>query len=126
MIHIGEAQTSSPSACLTTPALRPVASATWRELIKRVWEVDPLLCPRCGTEMVKLAAIQDPVVITHILRHVHLWEEPSARGPPPGGTVYEPCYDDLAVAAESNDPPSAEEVQVFPDYDGADPAPVYD
>jgi hypothetical protein len=41
-------------------------------------------------------------------------------------TVYEPCYDDLAVAAEANDPPAADEFQVFPDYDGADPAPVYD
>ena len=47
---------------MTTPALRPVASATWRERLKRVWEVDPLLCPRCGTEMIKLAAIRDPVV----------------------------------------------------------------
>jgi hypothetical protein len=37
-------------------ALRPVTSAPWRELIKRVGEVDPLRCPRCGTEMVKLAA----------------------------------------------------------------------
>ena len=44
---------------ITTPALRPVASATWRELIKRVWEVDPLLCPRCDAEMVRLAAIRD-------------------------------------------------------------------
>ena len=63
------------SALLTTPALRPVASVTWRELIKRVWEVDPLLYPRCGTEMVKLAAIRDPVVIIKILQHLHLWEE---------------------------------------------------
>jgi len=61
---------------LTTPALRPVASATWRELIKRVWEVDPLLCPRCGTEMVKLAAIQDPVVIMR-----------SKNGAPPVGVL---------------------------------------
>ena len=45
---------------LTTPALRPVPFMTWRELIKRVWEVDPLLCPRCGTEMVKLATIKIP------------------------------------------------------------------
>jgi len=111
---------------LTTPALRLVASATWRELIKRVWEVDPLLCPRCGTEMVKLAAVRDPVVIIKILRHLSLWEEPPARGPPSGGTVYETCYDDPPAAAESNDPSSAEEVQVFPDYDVADPAPVYD
>ena len=69
-----------------------MASATWRELIKRVGEVDPLLCPRCGTEMAKIAVLKDPVVITKILRHLHLWEEPPARGPPPGGTVYEPCY----------------------------------
>ena len=111
---------------LSTPALRPAASATWRELIKRIWEVDPLLCPRCGTEMVKLAAIRDPVVITHILRHVHMWEEPPARGPPLGGTVYEPCYDDPPAAAESNDQASVAAVQVFPDYDQYDPGPVYD
>jgi hypothetical protein len=111
---------------LTTPAMRPMASATWRELIKRVWEVDPLLCPRCGTEMVKLAAIKDPVVITHILRHLSLWEEPPARGPPPGGTVYEPCYDDPPAEAESNDQASTAVEQVFPDYDQYDPGPVYD
>jgi hypothetical protein len=93
--------------------------------------------------MVKLAAIQDPVVIIKILRHLHLWEEPPARGPPPGlsaaafpllgsrvaqadGTVYEPCYDDPPAAAESNDQASVAAVQVFPDYDQYDPGPVYD
>ena len=36
-------------APLTTASeLRPVASETWRELIKRTWEVDPLRCPQCG------------------------------------------------------------------------------
>ena len=110
---------------LTTPALRPVASATWRELIKRVREVDPLLCPRCGTEMFKLAVIKDLAVITKILRQVHLWEEPPVHGPPPDGTVYEPCYDDLGVAAEANDQTSTAHEQVFPDYDQYDPGPVY-
>ena len=33
---------------ITLALLRPVASATWRELIKRVWEVDPLICPQCA------------------------------------------------------------------------------
>ncbi len=111
---------------LTTPALRPVASATWRELIKRVWEVDPLICPRCGTEMAKIAVLKDPVVITKILRHLGLWEEPPARGPPPGGTVYEPCYDPPQEDAESNDQASAADEQAFPDYDQPDPEPVYD
>jgi len=62
-----------------------VASATWRELIKRIWEVDPLLCPQCGTERAKIAVIKDPLVMSQILRHVHLWEEPPARRPSPGG-----------------------------------------
>lgn len=30
---------------------RRVPSKTWRELIKKTWEVDPLSCPRCGHEM---------------------------------------------------------------------------
>jgi len=41
----------------TPPALRQVASATWRELIKRIWEVDPLICPQCSAEAAKLAVI---------------------------------------------------------------------
>ena len=76
--------------------------------------------------MVKLTAVQDPVVITHILRHVHLWEEPPARGPPSGSTVYEPCYDDPPAVAEPNDQASTADVQVFPDYDQYAPGPVYD
>lgn len=27
---------------------RRIPSAKWRELIKRVWEADPLLCPKCS------------------------------------------------------------------------------
>ena len=30
---------------------RRIPSAKWRELIKKVWEADPLLCPRCSKEM---------------------------------------------------------------------------
>jgi hypothetical protein len=28
-----------------------VPSKTWRELIKKVWEIDPLTCPRCGSDL---------------------------------------------------------------------------
>jgi hypothetical protein len=30
---------------------RRIPSAKWRELIKKVWEADPLTCPRCAGEM---------------------------------------------------------------------------
>jgi hypothetical protein len=28
-----------------------IPSKKWRELIKKVWEADPLLCPHCQHEM---------------------------------------------------------------------------
>jgi len=49
-----------------------------------------------------------------------------ARGPPPGGTVYEPCYDDPPAAAEANDQAAVADEQVFPDYDQYEPGPVCD
>ncbi|MCX7009001.1 MAG: hypothetical protein NTY53_17430 [Kiritimatiellaeota bacterium] len=75
--------------------------------------------------MAKIAVLKDPVVITKILRHLHLWEEPPARGLPLGGTVYEPCYDDPPAAAEANDQASAADEQAFPDYEQYDPGPAY-
>ena len=51
-----------------------MTSATWWKLIKRIGEVDLLLCPRYGKEMAKIAVIKDSVVISQILRYVHLWE----------------------------------------------------
>ncbi len=30
---------------------RRLPSKKWRELIKKIWEVDPFACPRCGSEM---------------------------------------------------------------------------
>jgi hypothetical protein len=43
-------------------------------LIKRVYEVDPLSCPRCGTEMKDVAFIDPPQgdVIEKILRNCPL------------------------------------------------------
>ncbi len=38
-------------------------------MIKRVLEVDPLLCERCGGEMRIIAFIVDHQVIDKILRH---------------------------------------------------------
>jgi len=50
------------------------ASKKWRELIKKVWEVDPLLCPDCQGEMKIIALIDDRTVIEKILRHLGLWQ----------------------------------------------------
>lgn len=40
-----------------------IPSAKWRELIKKVWEADPLLCPKCSHEMRIVSLIDDREVI---------------------------------------------------------------
>lgn len=54
-----------------------IPSKTWRELIKKIREVDPLSCPRCGHEMKIISLIHEPGVIQRILRHLRLWKEQS-------------------------------------------------
>ena len=84
---------------------RRIPSKKWRELIKKVWEADPLLCPKCQKEMRIVSLINERDVIERILRHLGLWEQGvrvlPARAPPEVAEwVIEPCYDDP-----------------FPDYD---------
>jgi hypothetical protein len=64
--------------CPDTRALR----RRWRELIKRVYEVDPLVCPRCQAEMPVVAFIIDPAVVDKILRHLERKDTERERGPP--------------------------------------------
>jgi hypothetical protein len=42
----------------------------WAELIRRVYEVDPLICPRCGSEMRVIGFITQPALIDRILDHL--------------------------------------------------------
>ena len=39
-------------------------------LLAKVYEVDPLVCPKCGGEMKVIAIIEDPDEIKHILLHL--------------------------------------------------------
>ena len=57
---------------------------TWAMLIKRVYEVDPLFCPRCGSEMAIVAFFDPPQgeVIEKILRHSGLWRASALRPSP--------------------------------------------
>jgi hypothetical protein len=44
--------------------------SAWARLLARVYEVDPLVCPECGSPMRVIAVIEDPDEIKHILRHL--------------------------------------------------------
>ena len=55
----------------------------WAALIKKVWEVDPLVCRRCGAKRKIVAFIEDDKVITRILSHLELLSPgDDSRGPP--------------------------------------------
>ena len=85
------------------------ARRRWAALIKRVFEVDPLVCPKCEGAMRVVSFIErhQSEVIEEILRHCGLWDPPGARDLPRG-------RDPEAAPASS---PSAEpEVEPDPDY----------
>jgi len=102
---LSPSESPSPSAPAESSASR--ANQTWAMLIKRVYEVDPLCCPKCGGTMKVIAFIEPPQgeVIEKILQHCGLWQPPR---PPPGGNVVVRVLDDdvdrareLAFVAEA-------------------------
>jgi len=66
-----------------------IPSRTWRECIKKIWEVDPLECPKCGGKMKIISFITEASVIRQILEHLNLWEEKVSRDPPEWGLINE-------------------------------------
>jgi hypothetical protein len=49
------------------------ARSAWTRLIHKVYEVDPLECPKCGTPMHVIALIDDATVIRRILEYLGRW-----------------------------------------------------
>ena len=74
----------APEAAVSEFATR--AKATWARLIRKVYEADPLVCPKCKGPMRVIALIDDPTVVRRILEHLGRWApEPAERGPPAQG-----------------------------------------
>ena len=58
--------------------------------MRRIYEVDPLVCPKCAGPMRMIALIQEPKVIDKILKHLRSKGRDARAGPwvtglsPPG------------------------------------------
>src|ERR1039457_2171407 len=63
---------------LSPPPPLNLPSKRWRDLILRVWHVDPLRCPVCQSPMRVIAVVDDPQVTEEILRHLGAWHDPPA------------------------------------------------
>ena len=82
----------------------PQRRVAWADLLKRVFEVDALACPKCCGRMRILSAITDPTVAARILRCLSL----PARAPP-----------FVTAREKSSCPDSAREFssEVIPEFD---------
>jgi len=78
----------------------------WARLIQKIYEVDPLTCPKCQGRMRIISFIEDGEVIKKILKHLGLWEvkprpPPKVQLPPKNVHIdysdsqVPPCEDDL-------------------------------
>jgi hypothetical protein len=100
-----------------------IPSAKWRELIKKVWEVDPLLCPHCQGEMKLIALIDERAVIEKILKHLGLWQPGRPARAPPATTgeaeVLDPMpdYEVEPLLFPAPGTRSWAPLDPFPDYD---------
>ena len=69
-------------------------SKGWAEMIRKVFEVNPLICPQCGGDMKVISFIEDHKVIDKIIAHLKLTFH--AERPPPSQIVQK----ELLMAAE--------------------------
>jgi len=64
---------------------------SWARLLRKIFEVDPLLCA-CGAEMKIVAIITQPRIVDRILRHLGSGRsrarDPFAPRPPPGADAF--------------------------------------
>ncbi len=75
--------------------LRRLPSKGWAEMIRKVYEVDPLTCPKCGGKMRVIAFLTDYAVVDKIINHLKLTFV--AERPPPAHLAYQ----ELLMAAET-------------------------
>jgi hypothetical protein len=81
-------------ACLDSAAARPEPTPAeisslrrrWAEMIRRVYEIDPLVCPKCGSEMKVIGFITEPRVIRRMVDHINK-KTRANRGPPASTTA---------------------------------------
>jgi len=64
-------------------------------MIRKVYEVDPMVCPRCGGQMKVLAFLTDYPVVDKIINHLRLTFV-TERPPPPHF-----AYQEVLTAAET-------------------------
>jgi hypothetical protein len=90
------------------------ARQNWTRLIQQIYEVDPLICPKCQGAMKIISIIDDFDIIEQILKHLELWDI-SNHDPP----KIEPVYiSELTYVEDSDYGNSGSQIPVFDTFWG--------
>ena len=81
----GEGAVASDQRVIDIRNYKPkrIPQLTWRECIKKIWEVDPLTCPKCAGEMKIISFIYQREVIKKNLIHLNIFKEKKNQRAPP-------------------------------------------
>src|SRR4030042_1988615 len=95
--HRGKVKKASvgPSPLGMVEDLRPIPSKGWAEMIRKVYEVDPMVCRQCSGQMEVIAFLTDYAVVDRIISYLKLTFV--AERPPPPHIAYQ----ELLMAPEA-------------------------
>ena len=78
--------------------LRRIPSKGWAAMIRKVYELDPMTCPKCGGQMKVVAFLTEYAVVDRIIDHLKLTF--AAAKPPPPQVVYRELLMDVDPPAD--------------------------
>ncbi|MBF0548691.1 MAG: transposase [Candidatus Riflebacteria bacterium] len=70
----------------------------WARLIQKIYEIDPLVCPKCQGLMRVISFIEEKAVIEKILKHLGLWTV-QPRPPP---RISRPAFDEEVIPQDTS------------------------
>jgi hypothetical protein len=96
--------TEEVPALVNTEQGRKKFRQNWARLIQKIYEVDPLICPKCNGEMRIIAFIEQPLIIKKILKHLGIWDTHNHDPPQkPAEKIRQVVYDDTYSQVPSFD-----------------------
>jgi len=107
-----ETGTDDAIPCILEPVERNKAlRKNWARLIQKIYQVDPLVCPKCKGNMRIISFIEDAHVIREILTHLGFW---LVRSRPPPKIHDPPGREDFAANLQIQ--PHSEIIYGDPEY----------
>jgi hypothetical protein len=106
-----------PPTPAPAPPKRSPAHYLWAVLIARIYEVFPLLCPKCGGQMRLIAFITEGTQIRRILDHIGVDSEPAHISPARGPPLWDDCDAEMDEGVQIEPADWGLAAQPAPDYE---------